>query len=307
MGELRSFNRGSIEGIMKKLVIFVALFGFFVLDIVLAIMITRLGSRILSPASASSPVNAGTSAPKLEGTMPVLVELFTSEGCSSCPPADEVMARLAKNQPVPGAEIIAMGEHVDYWNHLGWTDPYSSAEFSKRQNDYASAFASDQIYTPQMIVDGQASFVGSDLAKAQEEIAKAAATPKATVEISRAENQASRKGKANSLTLSVSVKNLPSVRAGDNAEVLLALTQDGLSSNVTRGENGGHKLTHAAVLRKLSTIGKMKPEDGGSFSAAPVINIPGDWDRKSVHIVVFVQEHSSRHVLGAASITLGAE
>jgi hypothetical protein len=287
---------------MKKLFLFLALFG----CLVLALMITLLGSRILSPAAASSRVNAGASAPKLKGATPVLVELFTSEGCSSCPPADEVMARLAKTQPVAGAEIIAMGEHVDYWNHLGWTDPYSSAEFSKRQNDYASAFASDQIYTPQMIVDGHASFVGSDLAKAQEEIAKAVATPKATVEISRAENQASRKGKANSLTLSVSVKNLPSVKPGDNAEVLLALTQDGLSSNVTRGENGGHRLTHAAVVRKLSAIGRIKPEDA-SFSAAPVINIPGDWDRKSVHVVVFVQEHSSRHVLGAASITLGAE
>jgi len=237
----------------------------------------------------------------------VLVELFTSEGCSSCPPADEVMARLAKTQPVPAAEIIALGEHVDYWNRLGWTDPFSSAEFSRRQREYSSAFASDEVYTPQMIVDGETEFVGSNMAKARAAIARAASMPKATVEIGPAEDQGSASHGTNSLKLAISVHHLPATKPSESADVMLALTQDGLSSNVTGGENGGRRLTHDAVVRQLSVIGRINPEEGNSFSAYPVINIPGGWNRKTVHAVVFVQGRSSRRVLGAASTNLAAE
>src|ERR1044071_3136232 len=114
---------------------------------------------------------------------PVLVELFTSEGCSSCPPADEVLSKLDKTQLIQGVEVIALGEHVDYWNKLGWLDPYSSAEFSTRQNNYADAFGRDSVYTPQMIVDGQDEFVGANWNKAREAIMKAARLPKAKIEI----------------------------------------------------------------------------------------------------------------------------
>ena len=288
---------------MKKRILFLALFG----SLALAAIIARPGAPLSSPASASTEVSGAALGGKQGGATPVIIELFTSEGCSSCPPADEVMARLAKTQPVPGAEIIALGEHVDYWNRLGWTDPFSSSEFSRRQREYASAFASDEVYTPQMIVDGETEFVGSNMAKARAAIAHAASMPKATVEIGRAEDQGAAKRGANSLKLAVSVNHLPAEKPGDTADVMLALTQDGLSSNVTRGENGGRRLTHDAVVRQLSLIGRVNPEEGGSFSAAPVINIPGDWNRKSVHVVVFVQERSSRRVLGCASTNLAAE
>src|SRR5438309_1867008 len=115
---------------------------------------------------------------------PVLVELFTSEGCSSCPPADELLTRLEQTQPVGGAQVIALSEHVDYWNRLGWTDPYSSAEFSKRQNEYARVFETDEVYTPQMIVDGGVQFVGSNLNKARDAVDGAAHDSKAVVTVS---------------------------------------------------------------------------------------------------------------------------
>ena len=111
----------------------------------------------------------------------VLVELFTSEGCSSCPPADDLLIQLDKEQPVPDAEIVAISEHVDYWNRLGWADPFSSAAFSERQNQYARAFGTNQIYTPQMVVDGRTAFIGSQEGKARREIAQAAQAPKAKV------------------------------------------------------------------------------------------------------------------------------
>jgi hypothetical protein len=150
---------------------------------------------------------------------PVLVELFTSEGCSSCPPADELLTRLEQTQPVGGAQVIALSEHVDYWNRLGWTDPYSSAEFSKRQNDYASALQTDEVYTPQMIVDGRVQFVGSNLNRAREAVDGAAHDPKAVVTVSLASDD----NAAASITLAVRVDSLPEVWKGHSAQVLLAI------------------------------------------------------------------------------------
>src|SRR5271169_3054505 len=108
--------------------------------------------------------------------VPVIVELFTSEGCSSCPAADRLLSRLEQTQPVAGAQVVAIEEHVDYWNQLGWTDPFSSPQYRARQNDYAIALKASNIYTPQMVVGGQATFVGSDMNRAYHEIAAAAQT-----------------------------------------------------------------------------------------------------------------------------------
>ena len=232
---------------------------------------------------------------------PVLVELFTSEGCSSCPPADELLTRLEQTQPVEGAEVIALSEHVDYWNRLGWTDPYSSAEFSKRQNDYASIFDTDEVYTPQMIVDGRVQFVGSNLNRAREAVGGAAHDSKAVVTVSLASEDRA----AASITFAVRVDSLPESWKGDSADVLLAITESGLRSNVASGENAGRHLTHSAVVRRLSRIGDIDSTKGGAFSAQPVVRIEKTWKRDSLRAVVFVQERSSLRVLGASALSLG--
>src|ERR1035438_3996055 len=115
--------------------------------------------------------------------VPVIVELFTSEGCSSCPPADKFLMQLDTRQRVPGATVIILSQHVDYWNHLGWADPYSSKAFSERQNAYAMTLHTDGPYTPQMIVDGRTEFNGTDVPAAHTAISQAARNPKARVNI----------------------------------------------------------------------------------------------------------------------------
>jgi len=235
---------------------------------------------------------------------PVIVELFTSEGCSSCPPADDVLARLQQTQPVAGAEVIALSEHVDYWNYIGWSDPFSSAAFSARQETYARAFGQqDSVYTPQMIVDGQAEFNGTAMNKALEAIAKAARSPKADVRIAIPETKTQKDNRK--VSLSVSVKNVPPVDRGDVAEVILALTEDKLSSNVTRGENSGRKLAHTAVVREMRSLGRVDPATK-TFDSEKTVAIADGWKRDDLRIVVFVQERAHRRVLGAAVLNLAA-
>lgn len=231
--------------------------------------------------------------------VPVLLELFTSEGCSSCPPADELLNRLDQSQPIAGAEVIALSEHVDYWNRLGWADPFSSAQFSERQNDYANVFGPDEIYTPQMIVDGRAQFVGSNSSRASSAIATAARDPKAEITVILAKRATSL---ADEVPIDIHVANLPSVSAGDTAELMLAITESGLRSNVSRGENSGRKLIHTAVVRKLAGLGSLS----GSFNSETTVRIEKQWNRSSLKVVVFVQERASRRVLGAASVSLAA-
>jgi hypothetical protein len=249
-----------------------------------------------------------TSTPALERAdgvrSPVIVELFTSEGCSSCPPADAVLERLQQTQPVAGAEVIALGEHVDYWNYIGWSDPFSSAAFSARQGIYAQAFGQqDRVYTPQMIVDGQAEFNGSAMNKAIEAIAKAARSPKADVRIAIPETNTQKDDQK--VRLNISVKNLPPVDQGDVAEVILALTEDKLSSNVTRGENSGRKLAHTAVVREMRALGRVDPATK-TFDSEKTMAIADGWKRDDLRIVVFVQERVQRRVLGAAVLNLAA-
>jgi hypothetical protein len=175
--------------------------------------------------------------------VPVLLELFTSEGCSSCPPADQLLAKLDREQGIAGAEVIVLSEHVDYWNHLGWSDPFSSPLYSERQREYA-AHLDGQTYTPELVVDGAVGFVGSNQANAEKAIRDAAKTPKEVVGVTV--ERVARRAK-------VSLH----VNAGSGGTLYLALAHDVMKSQVSRGENAGRGLTHVGVAYAIEKVGKV--------------------------------------------------
>ena len=225
----------------------------------------------------------------------VVVELFTSEGCSSCPPADALLAKLDHEQRLGNAEIIALEEHVDYWDQLGWRDPFSSAQWTERQQDYAAAFRSDGVYTPQMVVDGRAEFVGSSQSRVRSAIAEAVREPKAEVTLlSRPPSD----GKAR---VALAVKMLP-VPESQKAQVWLAVTETGLHSNVSRGENAGEDLHHAAVVRSLRKVGEAAPNRDADYSGEHDVQLDPAWKKENLRVVAFVQDAKTRHILGAASV-----
>ncbi|HML16124.1 MAG TPA: DUF1223 domain-containing protein [Bryobacteraceae bacterium] len=221
---------------------------------------------------------------------PVLVELFTSEGCSSCPAADELLWRLEQAQPYPGIEVIALGEHVDYWNSLGWRDRFSSTLFTARQQDYGRAMRLENVYTPQMVVDGQAEFNGSDQSRASMEIRKAAQNAAAEVSLAVASPD----------VVHLNVERLPP--GTRDADMYLAITESGLFSDVQRGENSGRRLRHAGVVRNLTTLGHFDAKKSSGYSADAKITLKPDWRRENVRLVLFVQDRATRKVIGAATL-----
>jgi hypothetical protein len=222
----------------------------------------------------------------------VLVELFTSEGCSSCPPADQLLGRLRQEMAGKNIEVIPLGFHVDYWNSLGWQDRFSSAEFSRRQEQYALSLKLEGPYTPQMIVDGSTEFVGNNAAHAQSAITAAASEP-AQAEIALSLQPADR------ILLQVKVPPRSGV-----VNVALAVTEDNLSTKVGAGENNGHELHHAAVVREFRPLGHFS---GETYKAEIPLAILKEWKRGDLRAVAFVQQGDSGKVLGAASVSLLAQ
>jgi hypothetical protein len=221
----------------------------------------------------------------------VLVELFTSEGCSSCPPADALLRRLVDRHRADGALIVGLGEHVTYWNSLGWRDRFSSEAFTARQQAYADRFRLDSVFTPQVVVSGQAQVVGSDERGILREIAAAKASA-VTLQIRGARVVAGR----------LAVTYVLSGPVPPAAEVWAALTDDHAVTDVTRGENGGRQLEHVAVARSLTRVGAAA--DGERTVSLTIPEVLAGQEKSGRHVVVFVQEAGSGPVLAVESQVL---
>ena len=214
---------------------------------------------------------------------PVLVELFTSEGCSSCPPADAALAELSRTQSVAGVEVIPLELHVDYWNQLGWADPFSDPSFTQRQEAYAHRFGSGDVYTPQLVVDGAIPAVGS-ASNLRRAVDRAAGTTKAALGVSVASANPG---------LEVTVQ----VPAGTPGRLLVALTESDLTSKVERGENRGRTLSHAPVARLLV-------DDGPSAGTHHLrLGVGRTWRRDRLRVLAFVQDAGGRVIaVGSAPV-----
>ena len=255
-----------------------------------------IAAELHLPAQSGGPQPASESAPAI----PVVVELFTSEGCSSCPPADALLARMETAQPFKGVRIIAMEEHVDYWNQQGWVDPFSSLEWTDRQQVYTTALHQNGPYTPQMVVNGRTQLVGSRGDQAVKAVQEAESVPAPSVKLI-----AAAAGTPSEPHFTVSVGKLTQLSPGDSAEVWLAITESGLSSQVERGENAGRNLSHASVLRSLRRIGNADGRaESESFQGEAWTKLKTNWKRENLTAVVFVQEKKSRRILGAASMKI---
>ena len=215
---------------------------------------------------------------------PIVVELFTSEGCSSCPPADALLRKLDSSQPIVGAQLIVLEEHVDYWDDLGWKDPFSSHAWTLRQTEYAQRLNVRAPYTPQMVVNGGIELLGSDSARAGKVFEQERSLPVVPIHITGVRIEG---GKVHA---HVETGEVPA-----KAEVFVALALDHADTEVKRGENGGRHLEHVNVLQNLSGVGKV--QKGQSFSKDVVVSAgkPGTTYR----LIALIQEPDQGKIVGA--------
>jgi hypothetical protein len=220
----------------------------------------------------------------------VLVELFTAEGCSSCPPADALLRQLDNLAPVNSVGIVVLGEHVDYWDGLGWHDRFSSRQYTDRQNDYARRFKLDGPFTPQMVVDGAQQLVGNNTPALQAALNSAATKNRVTLHIS-----AERKDQKH---LNVNIEAGPLPEGSKRADLYVAIADNSAETQVGGGENSGRKLNHVAVARSLRKCGSV-PAAGGQLQVTVPLEKGFELDKQRV--VVFLQEPDAGQVLGAAA------
>jgi len=244
---------------------------------VLTITVAFLAALLFAENSGSLAAGASPT--------PVVVELFTSEGCSSCPPADKLLQNFDK-QPFPGAQLIVLSEHVDYWNHIGWSDPFSSATYSQRQSAYGDRLRLESVYTPEMVVDGSNEFVGTDSKEAAKVIERASSTRKIPLRISDLDVD------GNLLKAHLETGTLPA-----KADVYLVVALNHAESQVAGGENSGRHLTHVAVARAFVKAGSANA--GESYARDVSLKIDNKTDPSQLRVIAFIQESGQGRILGA--------
>jgi hypothetical protein len=232
--------------------------------------------------AAAAAVGVGAAGATAQDKAPVVVELFTSEGCSSCPPADAFLGELAQRP-----DIVPLAFHVDYWDYIGWKDPYASPANTRRQHDYVAALGLHMVYTPQMVIDGRTDVAGSDRNDVEAAIAKAAARAKLAISIEKDASGAYR--------VIIPAAAAP---AGGSATVWLALFDSEQETAVKRGENSGRTLKEYNIVREWRKIGTWN----GDAAALPLDVAMADPDRNGCAVIV--QSDPVGPILGAALMKL---
>jgi len=254
---------------------------------VFAVSLSFFSIHPLPTAAQSAHVAAATS------NRVAIVELFTSEGCSSCPPADELLRQIHLKQASSGQLIVGISEHVTYWNNLGWKDPYSSSVFTDRQSTYASRLSLEGPYTPQMVLNGKDQFVGSD-ARALERALRDD-TKRTHVDLKILSSALTAEG--------VDVKFSFAGHSSKPLDVVAVLTDDADRSNVLRGENSGRLLAHVSVARSLTRVATV----AGDAEKSIHLSLPEGFrpaGGTGHHLILFAQEAHQGTIMGAASAAL---
>lgn len=224
----------------------------------------------LTACSASQADPKPTTADADRG--PIIVELFTSQGCSSCPPADRLLASLARDPA-----IATLSFHVDYWNDLGWADPYSQPAWTDRQHAYARALGDTRVYTPELVIDGAIGMVGSQTTAVRDAITKA---------VKPARLDASATWSASALEVTA--------RAPSDGDVWVAVWETERTVKVTRGENAGATLSNSHVVRRLERIA------AAGRAATATIKLDPSW--REIGAVAFAQR-PDRRITASARLT----
>jgi hypothetical protein len=233
---------------------------------------------------------------------PILVELFTSQGCSSCPAADRLLSELAATDE----NIVALAFHVDYWNYIGWTDPFSSADWSDRQREYAQALEARQIYTPQLVINGRRHAVGSDRQEVAAMIRSAARdntagdSPPGTLdlEIIHFDNGTM----PGSLSVRLRTELEPGV-VGENLVAWIAVVEDGLETPVGKGENARRTLRNDRVVRRLERVHRFTA-DSPAHTTEIQLDLDPTWHCDRLSIAAFLQDPKSLHILASQTLPL---
>jgi hypothetical protein len=210
-----------------------------------------------------------------------LIELFTSEGCSSCPAADKAVARIAADYP---GRVYVLGFHVDYWNRLDWKDVFSKAEFTERQRRYASLFSLNSIYTPQVVVNGSEEFAGSDYNRLEQSVQQAFRS------FTSVNFQLSAKNTANQLSVSFTA------RTKKDEVLTIAIVQLHYSSQVKSGENRGRNLAHINIVRDFKTLNPSQQQNG-----TVQLQMPEGLKSNEVKVIAFIQQKDNFRVTGVAA------
>jgi len=237
-------------------------------------------------AASDAPANAAS---------PVLVELFTSEGCSSCPPADALLGKLDGMQ-LAGTQLIVLSEHVDYWDHDGWKDAYSSHLFTERQEQYESRFGLHSAFTPQIVVNGAAQMSGNDGPSVGRAIESARGQLKIPLQISSVAVAS-----AKTLRMHLVVSALPGDFKGRKADIFVVVALDHAESRVSAGENKGRDIRHVAVVESMEKVGAVEKER--NFDREVVVKVKSAEDLSKLRLVAFVQQPDTGDVVGATMVS----
>src|SRR5262245_45971684 len=236
------------------------------------------------------PAGAGDDPPAIGH--PVVVELFTAQGCSTCPPADRLLTELGGEG---AGRVVTLAFHVDYWNHEGWTDPFSSADWTQRQAGYARKLGLQQVYTPQAVVDGTVEVIGSRSAELRAAVTAAAARPAAAIVLKLEPSESKVRVRAD-------VELPEALRSRGSWQLMLAVYETGLVTPVSSGENGGRTLQNDYVVRTLKRGDRVRT----SSTQTATLSLEKSWNRERLGVAAFLQDPSTLEIRGASARALNA-